>query len=254
MGRDAAETPSPREACVTHRYAIYWAPPAGSALAAIGEAWLGRSAVGGGAIGRPALAGLSRGALDEATAEPRRYGLHATLKPPFRLADGRSATELEKALARFARQTRPVIAPPLRVKRIGRFLALAPETRAPDLDALAASCVERFDQFRAPADAAELARRRTGLLSPAQEANLLRWGYPYVMAEFRFHVSLTGAIEARLADRLVPLLGERFAEAMAAPLEIKEIALFAEPAAAAPFLLVRRFALGAEVQSSESPR
>jgi uncharacterized protein DUF1045 len=64
-----------------------------------------------------------------------------------------------------------------------------------------------------------------------------------VMGEFRFHVSLTGAIESGLADRLEPVLAERFAAAMAAPLEIKEIALFTEPAPGAPFRLTRRFAL-----------
>ncbi|MGO8914504.1 MAG: DUF1045 domain-containing protein [Stellaceae bacterium] len=224
------------------RYAIYWAPPARSPLAEIGEAWLGRSAESG-AIGRPALAGVSRDTLDAATADPRRYGLHATLKPPFRLAAGRSAAALEQALARFARETPPVAAPALRLKRIGRFLALTPAARAPELDALAAACVGRFDEFRAPADAAELARRRAATLTPAQEANLRRWGYPYVMAEFRFHVSLTGVIEVSLAERLAPLLAERFAAATAAPLEIKEIALFVEAAPGAPFRLMRRFAL-----------
>ena len=31
-------------------------------------------------------------------------------------------------------------------------------------------------------------------LSEAQRAHLLRWGYPYVMDEFRFHMSLTGSL------------------------------------------------------------
>lgn len=228
------------------RYAIYWTPPATSPLAEIGEAWLGRSAAAARAIERPAPADFSLDEIEAATAEPRRYGLHATLKPPFRLARERSAAALEEALARFAQQTPPVVAPALRLKRIGSFLALTPTARAPDLDALAAACVERFDDFRAPAAAAELARRRAVALSPAQEANLLRWGYPYVMAEFRFHVSLTGAINSGLAERLEPVLAACFARAMAAALEIREIALFTEPAPGAPFLLARRFALGLE--------
>ena len=227
---------------MTYRYAIYWAPPAGSPLAEIGEAWLGRRAEGG-AIERTAPAGLSRDEIEQATAEPRRYGLHATLKPPFRLAAGRAAAELDEALQGFARQTPPVAAPALRLERIARFLALTPAAPAPGLDALAAACVERFDVFRAPADEAELARRRAAALAPAQEANLLRWGYPYVMAEFRFHVSLTGAIVPGLARRLEKLLAERFAAATAAPFEIREIALFVEPAPGAPFRQARRFAL-----------
>ena len=37
-------------------------------------------------------------------------------------------------------------------------------------------------------------------LTPAQEALLMRWGSPYVMDEFRFHMTLTGRLaKARMA-------------------------------------------------------
>jgi putative phosphonate metabolism protein len=229
---------------VTHRFAVYWAPPRQSALAEIGEAWLGRSAESDQAIERPSLPGFSAAALDAATAEPRRYGLHATLKPPFRLAEGMSAVALDATLDAFARVTRGVTAPPLRLKRIGRFLALVPGGPAPALDALAAACVEHFDTFRAPAVAAELASRQAAGLTPSQQSNLARWGYPYVMGDFRFHVSVTGAVERTQADRLEPLLAQRFAPAVAAPLALDELALFAEPAPGAPFRLLRRVRLG----------
>ena len=32
--------------------------------------------------------GFETGEIDALTADPRRYGFHATLKPPFRIADG----------------------------------------------------------------------------------------------------------------------------------------------------------------------
>jgi putative phosphonate metabolism protein len=228
---------------VAYRYAIYWAPPTGSALAGLGESWLGRSVEDGNALARRTLPGIGPAELEAATVEPRRYGLHATLKPPFRLAEGKSAAGLAQALDDFARRSPAVVAPPLRLKRIGRFLALVPSARAPALDALAAACVASFDAFRAPADAAEIARRRAAALTPSQEANLARWGYPYVMEEFRFHVSVTGAIAPRLAERLEPLLAELFGPAMVPPLEIGDLALFAEPAPGAPFGLVRRVML-----------
>jgi putative phosphonate metabolism protein len=225
---------------VTARHALYWAPPAGSILTRLGEAWLGHSAEGRTPDPRAAVPGFAGDELTVITAEPRRYGLHATLKPPFRLAEGRSEAALEAALAAFCR-TRPVIvAPPLRLKRIGNFLALVPGERAPEIGALAAACVEAFDGFRAAPAAGELARRRAARLTPAQEANLTRWGYPYVMDEFRFHVTLTGAITREQAERLEPFLASLFAPAMAMPLEIGEISLFDEPAPGAPFRLVRR--------------
>jgi putative phosphonate metabolism protein len=228
---------------LSHRFAIYWAPPHRSPLAEIGEAWLGRGAESDAARERPLLPGFGADALEAATAEPRRYGLHATLKPPFRLAEGESAAALEAAFDDFARRQRSVIAPALRLKRIGRFLALVPGARTPPLDALATAAVEAFDAFRAPPDAAELARRHAAGLSPAQAQNLARWGYPYVMKEFRFHVTLTGPIETALADRLTPALETLFAPVLTLPLHIAELALFAEPEPGAPFRLIRRAAL-----------
>jgi putative phosphonate metabolism protein len=234
---------------VTCRYAIYWAPPAAAPLARIGEAWLGRNAETGRPVERTMLDGFSAAELAAITAEPQRYGLHATLKPPFRLTPGKSAGELEQALADFARRAPALAAPPLRLKRIGRFLALVPGHDV-GIETLAAACVEHFDAFRARADAGEIARRSTARLTPAQEGNLLRWGYPYVMAEFRFHVTLTGPIDPATAARLEPRLAVLFADVMTVPVVIDALALFAEPAPGAPFRLVRRMALGSAMPKS----
>src|SRR5437868_6649052 len=112
------------------RCAIYWAPPAASALADFGAYWLGRDAERG-AVPQGDGLGLPPGTdpawLAQATADPRHYGLHATLKPPFRLADGRTQPALAAALARFAAATAPVSGPPLVLRRLGRFLALVPD-------------------------------------------------------------------------------------------------------------------------------
>ena len=225
------------------RYAVYWAPPATGALWRFGAHWLGRdpetgteTPPGDGAAADPAW-------LDGATAEPRRYGLHATLKPPFRLAAGQTRPALQEALASFAATAAPVDGPPLVLRRLGRFLALVPNGPAPAIEALAARLVERLDRFRAPPGAAELARRRAHVLTPAQDANLERWGYPYVMGEFRFHVTLSGALEPAALDRLETLLGPLVAPFTTAPLALAELALFEQAAAEQPFRLTRRFPL-----------
>lgn len=225
------------------RYAVYWAPPEGSTLAMLGAPWLGRDAATDQPLKRFAIKGFDEAALAEITAEPRRYGLHATLKPPFVLVEDCNLTKLKADLHAFAARTAPVVAPALRVVRLGHFLALVPTARAAALDALAKSCVARFDCFRAPPSPREIARRRRSHLTAAQEKNLQRWGYPYVMDEFRFHVSLTGPIGTAVADRLLPELATLFAPVAVEPLELREIALFVEPAAGAPFRLLQRFAL-----------
>lgn len=51
-----------------------------------------------------------------------------------------------------------------------------------------------LDRFRAPVSGAERARRRNAGLSPPQEALLAQEGYPKVMEEFRFHMTLTAQL------------------------------------------------------------
>src|ERR1700691_3579712 len=95
---------------VAARYAVYWMPEAGSALASIGERWLGRESRTDRPVGRLAVTGFDDGELAAMTAEPRRYGLHATLKPPFRLARGFTQPMLEAHVAAFAEAQTPILA------------------------------------------------------------------------------------------------------------------------------------------------
>lgn len=225
------------------RYAIYYALPAGSALQRFGCAWLGWDAERGEAPPAPALTGLPapREAL---TATPRRYGFHGTLKPPFALAAGRSAGELLAAARRLAARHAPFEAPPVTLRALGPFLALCPEAPCPALAALAADCVRELDGFRAPPEPAELDRRRAAGLSPGQAENLERWGYPHVLDEFRFHLTLTGALEAPDLAETRAALAPAVAPFAAAPLPVREIALFGDPGEGAPFRLLRRLPLG----------
>jgi putative phosphonate metabolism protein len=225
------------------RFAVYWAPPAGDPLARLGAAWLGRDPETG---AEPAP--LELGALpmprEALVREPRRYGLHATLKAPFRLAGGVDPALLGEAVAALAGRLAPVEAPALRVETEDGFVSLRPSGPAPALDALAAACVTELDLLRAPLSAPELARRRRIGLDPVEEAHLRRWGYPWVLDRFRFHVTLTGPLPAAEARRLAPLLGYAFAEALAAPLRVAEMAVFGDPGGGAPFRLLRRYPLG----------
>jgi putative phosphonate metabolism protein len=225
------------------RYAIYWAPPASSTLARLGSAWLGREAEQGTAGARPPIPGFAAVRLEALTAEPRRYGLHATLKPPFALAEGTDPGALRQALAACAAGWLPMALPPLQVTLLERFIALTPRDHSPGLHALANGCLVDLDRFRAPPAAAELARRRAAGLSPLEESYLMRWGYPYVLEHFRFHVTLTGPLEPVDAERLLPALARLFEPATHEALLLTDIALFHEPAPGAPFRLVERFGL-----------
>src|SRR5690606_11506509 len=73
------------------RYAIYFTPPKDETLTRVAERWLGRSAFGGGRdLPATSVGRFSSSEIAFHTAAPRRYGFHATLKTPFRLAEGRT--------------------------------------------------------------------------------------------------------------------------------------------------------------------
>jgi putative phosphonate metabolism protein len=211
------------------RHAIYWLPETGSALARLGAAWLGWDAEAGRGVARPDLPGLPDDAAGLPGAAPR-YGFHATLKPPFRLAEGRDPAGLAAATEALADGLVPFDIPALAVRALGRFLALQPAAPCAALSDLAARCVAVLDPFRAPAGPAELARRRAAGLSATQEANLIRWGYPHVMEEFRFHLTLAGPLSD--ADRAAARgpLAAWFAPALDGPVPVRDIALMGEDA------------------------
>ncbi|KQI73666.1 phosphonate metabolism protein [Loktanella sp. 5RATIMAR09] len=170
------------------RFAVYYVPPAGP-LAGFGASWLGWDVVHGQPARQPDLPDLH-----DITMTPRKYGFHGTLKPPFKLRDGRTVAALEKAVAELAASLAPAICDGLALTTLGRFLALTPYGDTEALQRVATACVSALDGFRAPASDTELARRRKSGLTARQDALLAQWGYPYVMEEFRFHLTLSGQL------------------------------------------------------------
>lgn len=210
------------------RYAVYFTP-SDPALAGFGARWLGWDVAAGNAVEQPEPAGLPA-PLAEITQTPRRYGFHATIKPPFRLAGGQDVEALNDALAALCDQMPPVTLVGLVLSRLGRFLALLPTGDTAQLNGLAAMVVETLDTFRAPASEDELQRRRATGLTPAQEALLTRWGYPYVMHEFRFHMTLTGKLPKAQIAPVQAVLADALADILPAPFVIDGLSLVGEDA------------------------
>ncbi len=228
-----------------YRFAIYAAADPDSLLHRLASAWLGRDAARGVEVPRSRLDGIDESAAAAWTAEPARYGFHATLKPPFRLADTQPAEALHEALRGFAATRAAVPLGRLEVAELSGFLALRPVMEPPALRALADDVVRAFDDFRRPPDATELNRRRATGLTARQESNLARWGYPYVMDDFRLHFTLTGRLDSAIRPRVRQALAEYLAPALAQPVTIDALWLFAEPSPKAPFLQMSRYPLAA---------
>ncbi|GGH37848.1 putative phosphonate metabolism protein [Cribrihabitans marinus] len=203
------------------RFAVYFLPADGP-LAAFGARWLGWDAVRGRAVVQPDIEGVA-----EMTEGPAKYGFHATLKPPFRLTPDQTPEALADAVAGLAARTAPARCNGLHLTRLGRFLALTPVGDATGLARVAAACVRELDAFRAPPEDAELARRRKAHLTDRQEALLRRWGYPYVLDEFRFHTTLTGRLPRRQVDEVADLL-HGLLPPLPSPFHLDAVALLGE--------------------------
>jgi putative phosphonate metabolism protein len=227
----------------TPRYAIYYVTAPGSTLDRFGARLLGYDAFSGEAL--PFPGGIEQAVPDwrEITSDPRKYGFHATLKAPMTLADGRIEAELLAACESFARSPRaiPVIKPA--VTAIGDFIAIVPVQRSAELEQLAADAISAFDGFRAPLTLADRERRNPERLTPRQRDYLDRWGYPYVMEEFRFHMTLTGRLPDERREAVLAELRRRFAAIELETLAIDSIAVFRQPDAKSRFRIVQRFEL-----------
>jgi putative phosphonate metabolism protein len=228
------------------RYAIYYVSPPGSDLDRFGAQLLGYDAFSGEEL--PFPNGVLQAAPDwrDLTGDPRKYGFHATLKAPLSLAPDKTEAELIAACEAFAGTPRsiPVIKPV--VNSISGFIAVVPAEPSAELERVAADCTSEFDSFRAPLTADDRARRNPSKLTPKQCEYLDRWGYPYVMEDFRFHMTLTGRLDAERREPVLAMLRNRFSTIGLETLPIDRIAVFRQENQASRFRIIGHWKLRAK--------
>ena len=219
------------------RYAVYYAPREG-AFAFRANDWLGREFGNPCDLPQPVLPGI--GDPRGITAEPRRYGFHGTIRAPFRPAEGVDETHIRDTVAGLAARLAPVSCAGLRIEVLHGFVALTPLGCEVALLELGAAVVTGTDPLRAPLTEAEIARRRPDRLTPRQRELLDRWGYPHVMEEFRFHLTLTDRLER--PEPIRAALDAHFAPVLPRPFVIEDLCLSGEDASGR-FHLMHRYAL-----------
>lgn len=208
---------------MTIRYGLYLVPQALSDLWTFGCGVLGYDAESGADV--PQIVPPSQDPADfhRLTEDPRRYGFHATMKAPFRLAEGRTVEQLSAALSDFCADRAAFRLPRLAVKAVGAnaagdaFIALVEPAPTPELIALERDLVLGFEPFRAPLTDAEIARRDPERLSARQRENLMTYGYPGVLDLFRFHLTLVGRAPAAQVPALEAELAALYAERVPEP-------------------------------------
>ncbi len=100
---------------------------------------------------------------------------------------------------------------------------LAPDGRCPAVDGLAARLAVALDGFRAPPTREDLRRRRG--LSPRLRRNLRNWGYPWVLEDFAFHLTLAGPFAAAPKAGWLAAAEAHFAPLRQSPIIIDAVSL-----------------------------
>lgn len=200
---------------MTARYAIYFAPDRDSLLWQRAQDWLAQ----------PDLAPL--------TVSARRYGFHATIKAPMTLA--LDFAELDAAVEAFAVEHAPVVLDGIAPRLLDGFLALTTQPQPAALTDFASAAVDAFEPFRASLSEGELARRLKAPLTPRQVELVHQYGYPYVLEEFLFHMTLTDRLPEDMREPMMERATAWFREALAEPVVLDRIVVFAEPQPGAPF-------------------
>ena len=231
---------------MSHRFAIYFAPDPASALWRRSAAWLGRDAQ----TNEPdpeTVPDIGAATLHTVTRSARRYGFHATIKAPMILAEGATREGLDKALAEFALTQTPVNVGPVEIASLDGFLAIVPKAQPQDLTDFVTLCVTTFERFRAPMATEDRDGRVAKGLTPRQIELLDQFGYPYVMEEFRFHMTLTDRLVVPERETMMAAAQSWFAPAMPEQLTLDRLSLFEEPEPGAPFVRVADYPLSTQV-------
>lgn len=223
------------------RYAVYFCPAPDSDWGIAGAQWLGRCAITGKTSQQLEISGIDSELFRSLTSDPKRYGWHATLKAPFKLAPEHEVGDLLLKLHQLAKLIKPFDLPKLEVSSVGGFLSLRPKIASDELDAAAAMCVRDLQSFSLPLTEKELTRRRNKAeLTPEQDKLLVDWGYPWVLDEFNFHFSLTGSldsVDAKTEKKLIQAAKHHFQNLSICRFD--RIALVIEPEAGKDFEVIK---------------
>ena len=230
---------------MSERYGIYFAPPVTSELWRHAAIWLSRDAATGSAI-EADIGGLDPARRFALTRSARRYGFHATVKAPMALDAKLEGKDLDRALKAWAAVNAPVAVGRVVLEPLAGFLALVPARQTRELTDFVQKVVVDFDGFRAPLSEADTQRRKSSALTPRQLELLGLYGYPYVMEEFRFHMTLTDRLAAEEREGVEAAAAAWFAPFIGQELLLDRLVLFHEAEPGAPFKRLRDYPLAGE--------
>ena len=206
------------------RYAIYYVP-SNNLFYKLGSSWLGWDTISGQPASQPETDSAVN--IQKITEAPRKYGLHATIKAPFRLGNNVNALELERQLEILCGSIKPIEFK-LKLSELSGFFALTPTVKNTEIRNLHAKVVRKLDYFRAQPTKEEIIKRRENQLTSEQDQNLIKWGYPYIFEDFYFHITLTGKIPEDLRNKVKDEIENFFQPVLQQKINLSELALVGE--------------------------
>lgn len=228
---------------MTARYAIYYTPPRNSLLESAGTHWLGRTAIRYGQIPKEIPEGFLKQEYYQLIESPRWYGFHGTIRAPFELVKNITPDEFIKEVGNICAAHSPFNISGLSISCFGGFLALTPSSSYPELVKLHSDLIRKLNSLRPALSRFDLKRHMDKQLSERQERLLRRFGYPFILEEFKFHMTLTGKIEDRVRrlykEKLEHILNPYLTE----PVPVHEVSIYMQPDRKTPFTEVTRVPL-----------
>lgn len=222
------------------RYAIYFSPADDSALARYGERVLRRTA-GNQSIELSLDDYTDRSVMHMLSSTPAHYGFHATLKAPFHLRPDASVSQLLEVAESLAARHSMITMDSLSPKLLSGFMALCFETQPAAIEHLAEQCLKEFEPFRAPLTQKDIDRRNPDQLNEVQRGYLNQYGYPFVLSEFQFHLTLTGKLDVAKHPDYIDWLYELYKQYVPEPPLLDRIAVFWQSEKTSAFTRLAQF-------------
>ena len=183
------------------RYAIYYAPPKESSLEEFGRYWFGWDPLNAKLINnKQRINYLNRFGIknlkniDKNVLIAKKYGFHGTLIPPFKLNKNYSTNKLFKKTDEIAKKFKKFKFYKFKLKKINNFYAFVQNKKNSNINKISNRLVKELFKFRSPLTKKEIDKRNPSKLSKLQLNILHKWGYPYLMSEFKFHMTIASEV------------------------------------------------------------
>ena len=217
------------------RVAIYFLPKKNSSLENFGKNLLGRD------INKKKKISLTRrqkyfinrgftyfDELKDYCEQPAKYGFHATLKAPFRLKRNVKTKNFYDVISHIAAQHSRFKIKGLKIVYSKKFTLITSRKPNKLLINLENDLVKHLDTFRAELNKTEIKKRIPDSLTFKQNKYLKEWGYPFVLDQYKFHMTLMNQNNNKLSNKQKLELEKLIYKISNNLLEFNEISLLGE--------------------------